>query len=63
MKTKLQLLMAGMLLATIGTGLGQPNITNQPQPCTNLVGTTATFTVGVTGTEPLARQMQARNEP
>jgi len=58
MKTKLQLLMAGMLLATIGTGLGQPNITNQPQPCTNLVGTTATFTVGVTGTEPLAYQWQ-----
>ena len=58
MRTKLQLLMAGLLLATIGTGLGQPIITNQPQPCTNLVGATATFTVGVTGTDPLAYQWQ-----
>ena len=59
MRTKLQLLIAGMLLATIGTGLGQqPNITNQPQSCTNAVGTTATFTVGATGTEPLAYQWQ-----
>ena len=50
-----------MLLATIGTGLGQPNITTQPQPCTNVVGTTATFTVGVTGTEPLAYQWQKQD--
>ncbi len=49
MTTKLHLLIAGMLLAAFGTGLGQPIITNQPQDQTNFVGTTATFTVGATG--------------
>jgi enediyne biosynthesis protein E4 len=59
MRTKLQLLIAGLLLATIGTGLGQqPNITTQPQSCINAVGSTATFTVEATGTEPLAYQWQ-----
>ena len=58
MQIKFQLLIGGMLLATIGTGFGQPVITQQPQSCTNAVGTTATFTVGATGTEPLAYQWQ-----
>ena len=58
MQIKFQLLIGGMLLATIGTGFGQPAITRQPQSCTNAVGTTASFTVGATGTEPLAYQWQ-----
>ena len=56
MKTKLNLLAAGLFVAALGTGFGQPSITQQPQSCTNVVGTTATFTVGATGTEPLAYQ-------
>lgn len=48
----------GVLAAGIGIGLGQPVITQQPQSCTNLAGTTATFTVGATGTLPLAYQWQ-----
>ena len=31
MKTKLNLLAAGIFLAALGTGLGQPAITQQPQ--------------------------------
>jgi len=61
MKTKLHLLIAGMLLATVGTGISQLVITQQPQSCTNVLGTTATFTVGATGTEPLAYQWQKRD--
>jgi poly(3-hydroxybutyrate) depolymerase len=48
----------GVLAAGLGVGLGQPVITQQPQSCTNLAGTTATFTVGATGTLPLAYQWQ-----
>ena len=48
----------GALLAGIGIGLGQPVITRQPQSCTNLAGSTATFTVVATGTEPLVYQWQ-----
>jgi phospholipase/lecithinase/hemolysin len=58
MKSKLNLLAAGILLAAINTGLGQPVITQQPQCCTNAVGTTATFSVTATGIEPLAYQWQ-----
>ena len=58
MKTQFYLPVAGLLLANVGSGLGQPIITNQPQSCTNVVGTTATFLVGATGTEPLAYQWQ-----
>ena len=38
--------------------LAQPVITQQPQSCTNVVGTIATFTVGAAGTAPLAYQWQ-----
>jgi hypothetical protein len=59
MRTKFQILSAGMLLAPILTGFGQPIIiSNQPQSSTNLAGTTAAFLVGATGTEPLAYQWQ-----
>jgi phospholipase/lecithinase/hemolysin len=39
-----------------GPVLAQPVITNQPLSITNLVGTTATFTVGADGIPPLAFQ-------
>jgi enediyne biosynthesis protein E4 len=58
MKTSFQLFSAGMFLATVGTGLGQPIITNQPQNQTVAVSNTATLTVGATGTQPLAYQWQ-----
>jgi Calx-beta domain/Immunoglobulin domain len=58
MKMKLNILAAGMLLAAIAAGFAQPVITQQPQSCTNVVGTTATFTVEATGTPPLAYQWQ-----
>jgi hypothetical protein len=58
MKTKLNLVAAGLFLAAVGTGFGQPVINQQPQSCSNVVGTTATFTVTATGTEPLAYQWQ-----
>jgi len=37
MKPKLNLLAAGLFLAALGTGLGQPVITHQPQSCTNRI--------------------------
>ena len=58
MKTKLNLLATGILLAALGTGFGQPVITQQPQSCTNAVGTTATFWVVATGAEPPTCQWQ-----
>jgi enediyne biosynthesis protein E4 len=47
-----------LFLAAVGPGFGQPVLTDQPQHQTVAAGTTATFTVGVTGTEPLAYQWQ-----
>jgi CBS domain-containing protein len=38
---------------------GQPIITNQPQNQTSVAGTTATFTVGATGAEPLNYQWRS----
>jgi poly(3-hydroxybutyrate) depolymerase len=58
MRTKLNLLAAGMFLAALGTGFGQPVITTQPQDQTNTVGTIATLTVAAAGTEPLSYQWQ-----
>ncbi len=48
----------GLFLAGVGPALGQPIITQQPQSCTNVAGTTATFAVLATGTPPLAYQWQ-----
>src|SRR5437016_2869957 len=56
MKTKTNFLAAGILLAALLTGFGQPVITTEPQSQTNVVGTDATFTVLATGTDPLAYQ-------
>ena len=58
MKVMHQILVAGLFLATVGTGIGQPIITTQPQPQTNLIGTTATFSVVATGTGTLTNQWQ-----
>ncbi|MBI5383402.1 MAG: immunoglobulin domain-containing protein [Verrucomicrobia bacterium] len=38
-----------------------PSITDQPQSQTNVVGTTATFSVAATGTEPLSYQWRFNN--
>ncbi len=46
----------GVWLAGSASGLGQPVITNQPQNQTNVVGSTATFSVGAMGTPPLSYQ-------
>jgi len=59
MKTKSQLLRAGLVLGLIHGAWAQPIITNQPQNQTNLAGTTATFTVGATGVEPLSYQWRS----
>jgi poly(3-hydroxybutyrate) depolymerase len=58
MKSKQCLLAAGILLAATTAGFSQPVITQQPQSCTNAVGTTATFSVTATGAESLAYQWQ-----
>jgi hypothetical protein len=60
MKTKLQILVAGMLLATVGTGLCQPciTITTGPQGQTNCAGSLVTLSVVATGAEPLRYQWQ-----
>ena len=47
-----------MMLVWLTTAIAQPTITTQPQSRTNIVGTDATFTVGATGSEPLAYQWQ-----
>src|SRR6266702_4628092 len=48
-----------MSLATFTQVFAQPVITNQPQNETALAGTTATFTVGATGAEPLSYQWRS----
>jgi enediyne biosynthesis protein E4 len=61
LESSLLLLPAGFLLVAAGVGLGQPVITQQPQCCTNIAGTTATFTVQASGKLPLAYQWQYDN--
>ncbi len=59
MKTNSQLLRAGLVLGLIHSAWAQPIITNQPQNQTNVAGTTATFSVGATGAEPLSYQWRS----
>jgi arylsulfatase A-like enzyme len=59
MKTKAHFIGAGLLLGMIHSAWAQPVITNQPQNQTNIAGTTATFTVGATGAEPLSYQWRS----
>lgn len=47
-----------LFLASAGAGFGQPNIITQPQNQTNVVGTTANFSVQATNSAPLAYQWQ-----
>ena len=58
MKTKVDILLAGIFLAAANAGFGQPIITNQPQTQTVAFGSNATFTVGATGTGSLLYQWQ-----
>ncbi len=56
MKTTTFRIATAVLLTTWATCFAQPIITSQPQSVTNLAGTTATFSVTVTGTPPFAFQ-------
>src|SRR5947209_17555624 len=51
-------LILSLLLAAVSIGFCQPVITNQPSSLTNIAGTSATFSVGAAGTEPLHYQWQ-----
>ena len=53
-----KILFSVVLLAGVTRGTSQPVITNQPQSLTDIAGTTAIFSVGATGTEPLSYQWQ-----
>ena len=56
MKTKPFLLAATLILGAAYTATSQPAIVTQPQDQTNVLGTTATFSVGATGTASLSYQ-------
>jgi hypothetical protein len=58
-KTRTRLFAVAMSLATFTQVLGQPVISSQPQNQTNVAGTTATFTVDGSGTEPLSYQWRS----
>jgi hypothetical protein len=51
-------LSAALTLVSAQRGIAQPIITNQPLPLTRAAGTAATFTVGVSGIQPLHYQWQ-----
>jgi hypothetical protein len=59
MKTKSHFLRVGLLLGLVHSASAQPIITNPPQNQSALVGTTATFTVGATGAQPLSYQWRS----
>ena len=59
MKTTSYLLRAGLVLSLFHSAWAQPIITKQPQNQTAIAGTTVTFTVGVTGAEPLSYQWRS----
>ncbi len=58
MKNELDFIVAGMCLTAVTAGYSQPVIINQPQTQAVASGATATFTVGASGTAPLAYQWQ-----
>jgi dienelactone hydrolase len=58
MRQRLHLIIGVIWLAVVGVGIGQPVITVQPQPCTNILGTPAIFTVQASGATPLTYQWQ-----
>ena len=53
---KISTLFVGIFLATPCHASAQPAVTGQPQRRTNVVGTTATFSVNATGAPPLSCQ-------
>ena len=59
MKTIQLLLLTLALAGGASHGVAQPVITVQPRNQTNVVGTTATFTVEATGTPPLTYQWRS----
>jgi hypothetical protein len=58
MNMMLNLIASWLFLATLGTGFGQPIITDQPMTQATAPGATFSFQVGATGTAPLAYQWQ-----
>src|SRR6266571_683595 len=58
MRANLTLLPVGLLLAAMNQSFGQPVITEQPVNQTNILGTTASFTVRATGTPEPVYQWQ-----
>ncbi|HRY50571.1 MAG TPA: choice-of-anchor Q domain-containing protein [Candidatus Paceibacterota bacterium] len=58
MKSKQSLFGAVIFLACVAAGQSQPVITNQPRLLATALGSTATFTVGARGAEPLVYQWQ-----
>ena len=58
MKMMLNLIAAWLFLAALGTGFGQPIITDQPMTQATAPGATFSLQVGATGTAPLAYQWQ-----
>ncbi len=56
MKTGRSLFIVGMLAGALLNSVGQPVITVPPQSRTNVAGTTATFSVTVTGVQPMEFQ-------
>jgi polyhydroxybutyrate depolymerase len=57
--TRTSLLAVVILMATLTRVFGQPVITTQPHNQSAVVGTTATFTVGASGAEPLNYQWRS----
>ena len=55
---KMRIILLVLAITAASTGWSQPIITNQPQSLTNIAGTTAVFSVGGTGAEPLSYQWQ-----
>src|SRR5439155_14347416 len=58
MRANLTLLPVGLLLAAMNQSFGQPVITEQPVNQTNILGTTANFTLSATGTPEPVYQWQ-----
>src|SRR5438105_3988225 len=57
--TLLKLAVIGAVLITSVSGFAQPIIIKQPQSQTNLAGTTATFSLEASGTQPLSYQWRS----
>lgn len=63
MRTRTNLLAAGVFLAAVAGAFGQPAITLEPQNQTNLAGATVRLTVEAAGAPPLIYQWAAFSDP